>query len=63
LTELGSSAEVEEAIDKYDSLLRHIFRQAIPIIQAVLQEYPNNLDVRTEGRRFLYNYSKMTQIT
>ncbi|XP_048740394.1 uncharacterized protein LOC125654473 isoform X3 [Ostrea edulis] len=62
-TEVGSTAGVEEAIEKYDLLLRHIFHHAIPIIQAVLLEYPNNLDVRTEGRRFLYNYSKMTQIT
>ncbi|XP_062621800.1 uncharacterized protein LOC134283358 [Saccostrea cucullata] len=57
------SPEVGEAVERYDALLRHIFQHAVPVIQSVLQEYPNNLDVKTEGRRFLYNYSKMTQFT
>lgn len=61
--DLGSFPEVEEAIEKYDNLLRHIFQQAIPVVQSVLQEYPSNLDVKTEGRRFFYNYSRMTQFT
>lgn len=61
--DLGSFAEVEEAIEKYDNLLRHIFQHAIPVVQSVLQEYPSNLDVKTEGRRFFYNYSRMTQFT
>ncbi|XP_061187267.1 uncharacterized protein LOC133195441 [Saccostrea echinata] len=60
-TDTESSPEVEEAVERYDALLRHIFQHAVPVIQSVLQEYPNNLDVKTEGRRFLYNYSKMTQ--
>uniref|UniRef100_K1RU29 Uncharacterized protein n=1 Tax=Magallana gigas TaxID=29159 RepID=K1RU29_MAGGI len=60
---LGSFPEVEEAIEKYDNLLRHIFQHAIPVVQSVLQEYPSNLDVKTEGRRFFYNYSRMTQFT
>lgn len=63
VADLESSPEVEEAIERYDSLLRHIFQQAVPIIQSLLQEYPSNLDVTTEGRRFLYNYSKMTQFS
>lgn len=62
-TDLGSFPEVEEAIEKYDNLLRHIFQHAIPVVQSVLQEYPSNLDVKTEGRRFFYNYSRMTQFT
>ncbi|XP_062590606.1 uncharacterized protein LOC134252186 [Saccostrea cucullata] len=57
------SPEVGEAVERYDALLRHIFQHAVPVIQSVLQEYPNILDVKTEGRRFLYNYSKMTQFT
>lgn len=63
VVDLGSFPEVEEAIEKYDNLLRHIFQHAIPVVQSVLQEYPSNLDVKTEGRRFFYNYSRMTQFT
>ncbi|KAK3101788.1 hypothetical protein FSP39_006334 [Pinctada imbricata] len=60
-TEYQASAKVEEEIEKYDGLVRHVFEQAIKVIQSSLQEFPNSLDVRTEGRRFLFNYSKMTQ--
>ncbi|KAJ8301503.1 hypothetical protein KUTeg_020490 [Tegillarca granosa] len=55
-------SEVEEAIETYEALLKHIFEQAIPIVQDALQQFPNNLSVSKEGRHFLFNSSKMTAL-
>ncbi|XP_052061869.1 uncharacterized protein LOC127701936 [Mytilus californianus] len=54
--------DVEEGIVKYESLLNHIFTTATSTVQIILQNYMNNIGIRTEGRRFLFHLSKMTQI-
>ncbi|CAC5389107.1 unnamed protein product [Mytilus coruscus] len=54
--------DVEEGIVKYEALLNHIFTTATSTVQIILQNYMNNIGIRTEGRRFLFNLSKMTQI-
>ncbi|CAG2240558.1 unnamed protein product [Mytilus edulis] len=54
--------DVEEGIVKYEALLNHIFTTATSTVQNILQNYMNNIGIRTEGRRFLFNLSKMTQL-
>lgn len=55
-------SEVEEAIETYETLLKHIFEQAIPAVQDALQQFPTNLGVSKEGRHFLFNSSKMAAL-
>ncbi|XP_060072775.1 uncharacterized protein LOC132552605 [Ylistrum balloti] len=63
LLDLDSTPDINEAVDKYENLLCHLFDHAMKVIQRSLQNFPENLTIKTDGRRFLFNYSKMTQIT
>ncbi|KAL3851802.1 hypothetical protein ACJMK2_015509 [Sinanodonta woodiana] len=49
-------------IDKYDQLLVFLFGQTIPSVQDILQKFPTDLGVVTEGRRLLYTYAKFPQL-
>ncbi|OWF41539.1 uncharacterized protein LOC110462261 [Mizuhopecten yessoensis] len=63
LLDLDSTPDINEAVEKYEKLLCHLFEHAIQVIQRSLQNFPDNITIKTDGRRFLFNYSKMTQIT
>ncbi|XP_069141786.1 uncharacterized protein [Argopecten irradians] len=63
LLDLDSTPDINEAVEKYEKLLCHLFENAIQVVQRSLQTFPDNITIKTDGRRFLFNYSKMTQIT
>ncbi|XP_033746655.1 uncharacterized protein LOC117331838 [Pecten maximus] len=63
LLDLDSTPDINDAVEKYEKLLCHLFDHAIQVIQRSLQTFPDNITIKTDGRRFLFNYSKMTQIT
>lgn len=61
-TEDARNADVVSEVEKYEQLLEYVFQQGIPVVQGTMKTFGSDLGVNTEGRRFIFFYSKLPQL-
>lgn len=61
-TESSSDSRVCSAVEQYEMLLEHLFKEGIPVIQAIMKSFGSDLGVNTEGRKFIFYYAKLQQL-